>query len=145
MPTRQQLEAAAEARQAFGQLQGNFWGGRFVLNGITLIFERKGGFTFVIALYSSIDAQGLWWYGLQERHWSKWTEGSYLAFLMKDADGVSVVVLDPIESTRLLDMTEPSADRNKKIHIRRPANGGKIYVVEWPDFRLADRLQRLPM
>ena len=142
MPTRDQFEDGERSRRAFGELQLAQWG-PYHLNGIRLIFQPKDDFIFVVYLYASINTEGLWFYGIQSTDWSRWTKLNYLAFLMRDADGVTSALLDPQESKRLLDLHEPKSNGDKKLHIRRPKNMGQIYFDKWPEFPLSAKLRRL--
>jgi hypothetical protein len=62
---------------------------------------------------------------------------------MKESNEVNYVLLDQKESETLLRKCGQDSKGEKKINIRRPASGGKIYIVEWEDFPLASRCNSL--
>lgn len=62
---------------------------------------------------------------------------------MKQSTEVNFALLEPLEAVELLSRCEPQSMRNKKVNIRVPANAGRIYIQEWQNFPLAERIQRL--
>ena len=142
MATHDQLECGRLARRAFGELQREEWG-PYHANGNIMIFKPQNEFIFVVTLYASVDQAGLWWFGCKRNDWASWSKRHYLAFLMKDEDGINSVLLDPQESQRLLGLHDPKSNGEKKLHIRRPKNMGSINFDKWKEFPLSTKLRRL--
>ena len=94
----------------------------------------------VFALYSDFHAQiSQWFYGVPKSEWEDWQNQS-LAILMKESSEVYYVLLNPMETVTLLNRCGQDSKEEKKINIRRPTSGGKLYFVEWEEFPLSSRL-----
>src|SRR5713101_8710995 len=131
-------ECGRRCRVSFGELFKPQWGsyrcgGR---GSSKMLFESNT----VFALYSDFHAdQSQWWYGVPKSEWEDWQNQS-LAILMKESSEVYYVLLNPKETVTLLSRCGQDSKGTKKITIRRPTSGGRIYFVEWQEFPLPSRL-----
>lgn len=137
MPTARDRDFGKQCRLAFGELHAPMRGGSFYLSNCCVIFPAEK----VYVAYAAIPP--LWFYGISQGESESWENDQSLAFVLRDADGARYALLNANEAVTLLGKCPADDVGQKKIHIRRPVNSGQIYFVEWKDFRLSDRLQRL--
>jgi hypothetical protein len=83
-----------------------------------------------------------YFYDVYQDDWQAWDSDSYLAFLMRDGEQLSYVLMNPKESKELLDKINPATDGSKKINIYMP-RPGKLYIQKWPEFPFAARIIKL--
>jgi hypothetical protein len=106
-----------------------------------IVFEKH----VVFAAYSDFhECNSLWFYGVPRAEWEE-SPNQMLAFLMKESSEVTYVLLDGAEATLLLARVRLGQGGETRINIRRPANGGQIYFVEWQEFQLNKRTANLPV
>jgi len=104
-----------------------------------MLFNGKA----VFALYSDFHVRiSQWFYGVPKTEWEDW-QNQYLAILMKELNEVGYVLLNQKESVTLLSKCGQDSKGEKKINIRRPTGGGRIYIVEWEEFPLSSRQSSL--
>ena len=134
------VECGKRCRVAFADHFKPRWGS-YRLTGRKILFRDQP----VFAAYSDFHANiSQWFYGIPRDEWRDWPKQS-LAILMKESYDVSYVLLDPKESTSLLAKCGQDKNGEKKINIRMPTGGGRIYIVEWEDFPIHSRIARLPI
>ena len=147
MPIREEREWGERCRRSLANHLKPTWGRSYLSSDGVLFFRSKdGGELEINALYSTFnETSTLWWYSVKNDYWGDWQDNRHLAFLMRDADGVNYLILNPRESHTLLKNCGQGQDEDKNIHIRRPAHMGQEYFVEWQDLRLVGRIMPLPI
>ena len=147
MPTREEKEWGERSRRALGNHLQPTWGRSILSSNDVLYFRSNDGVGFeVVALYSMLNqVSSVWWFAVNRDYWAEWQRNRHMAFLMRDVDGVNYLILNPDESQRLLKNCEQGQSEDKNIHIRRPANMGQEYFVEWQDLCLNGRIKPLPI
>lgn len=111
--------------------------GELVLRGLWILAKDK---RIILACYSKL-LEIKFWYGVGQHDWQKWESDSCLAFLMRDGEELSYVLLNPKESQELLDKINPATTGSKNINIYM--GPGKLYIQEWPDFPFAGRIVKI--
>jgi hypothetical protein len=106
---------------------------------LTLADERK-----ILVRYSNCaSGRDSWFYDVKHKDWEKWdATNHHLAFLMRRGPECKYFILDPKESKYLLDNSKNAFDMSKKIDIRISARG-RIYIIQWKDLEIANRIQKL--
>ena len=113
--------------------------GSFSLRSRTLSFTGKSVFVSYSDFHANISQ---WFYGVPKHEWEDWKH-DFMAILMKESDEVNYILLDQRECVTLFKKCGQDSRGDKKINIRRPTNGGKIYIVEWEDFPLTSKCNPL--
>lgn len=132
-------ECGKRCRVAFSECFKSQWGA-YRFRDRQIIFKDS----VLLSLYSDYNVKGSkWFYGVPKIEWEDW-RGKHLLFLMKEANYVSYVMLNPNESEALLSKcSQDKTSGEKKISIRRRTNGGNIYFVEWNELHLLGRVHPL--
>ena len=136
MPRSEDLYSGRRCREALGKLLAGTRGGSYRINNCYLLFPTEE----IYAAYSGTPP--LWFYGIARSEWQVWPNDQPLAFILKDVDSIHYALLNPNEAQTLLGKCYANNNGQKKMHIRRPANSGQLFIVEWNDLRLSDRLKR---
>ena len=117
-------------RQKFAKYFENKWGSYELLGGSSYKFSNgRKVFTF----FSSLNDAN-WWFGVLEEYWKNWDDQTYMALLMREEIKCFTVMLNSINSKKLLNWIQPDQKNRKHINVRIPAGPGKIYIQEWQDF-----------
>lgn len=131
-------ECGRRCRKAFCESSKGNWG-EYSMRGRKITFRHKT----VFALYSDYNPlTSVWFYGVPSDEWQDWQD-QLLLILMKEADEVNYTILQPKETVSLLSRCGQDRIGDKKIHVRRPTGGGRLYFVEWQDFPLHNRIAPL--
>ena len=77
----------------------NEWGSYESLRGYLYKFSN---WKKVLTLYSRLNNNNVWWYGVSKLYLSKWDDKISISLLMRDGYRCDYVMLDPIESIKLL-------------------------------------------
>ncbi len=127
-------------REAFAEHLAKTWG-PLQLDGAWLSSVDKKK---ILIRYSNRAAgRDSWFYDVKQKDWEKWdATNHHLAFLMRHGPECSYLILSPEESKYLLDGSKSAADMSKKIDIRVSATG-RIYIIQWKDLEITDRIQKL--
>lgn len=117
-------------RKIFVKYFENKWGSYELLGGSSYKFsnERK-----VFIFYSNLN-HDRWWFGVSKKYWGNWDDQTNMALLMREENKCSSVMLNPIDSKKLLNRIQPAQQNQKHINVRIPSGPGKIYIQEWQDF-----------
>lgn len=108
--------------------------GKLILKGYWIL--ANDGMKF-LAICASLS-EDRFWYGVTHHDWQNWDDNCYLIFLMRDGEQVSYVMMDPVDSRKLLDKINPGKN-SKIINVRMPSSG-KLYIQAWEDFQFAARI-----
>ncbi len=139
---RERRELGKQSRKLLVKHLEPEWGWMVLKDTIRLVAEDQS--QQIICLYSggSSDSAGKWFFGINKKYWSNWRDNDYLAFLMRDGNSCSYILLSSDEAKHLLSESGPDMNGEKKINIRTPASG-KIYFQELPDFNIEGRIVTL--
>lgn len=133
-------ECGIRCRVALGNILKSQYGA-YRLKGRKLLFKDTKIFTVYTDFHPEISQ---WFYGVPEIEWGDW-KNQYLAAIMKESNKAYYVLIPSDETALLFSKCGKDYKGNKKINIRRPTSGGKIYFVEWQEFPLPRRLLFLPV
>jgi hypothetical protein len=134
-------QCGIRCRLAFGDHLKPRWGA-YRLKGRKILFRDQPVFAAYSDFHENISQ---WFYGIPKIEWEDW-QSQFLAILMKESYEVSYVLLDPSESALLLAKCgKDKKTDEKKINIRMPTSGERIYIIEWKDFPLYSRISHLPV
>ncbi len=123
-------------RQKFARYFENKWGSYELLRGSSYKFSNgRKVFTF----FSSLN-DAIWWFGVSKKYWKNWDDQTYMALIMREEIKCSTVMLNPINSKKLLNRIQPAQQNQKHINVRIPSGPGKIYIQEWQDFPFEENI-----
>ena len=124
-------------REALGKFLAPTHGGSYSVDNSFLYFPTER----IYVAYSGTPP--LWFYGIAQHECHAWPHNQSLALILKDSDVIRYAVLTSNEAKTLLGKCNADDAGQKKLHVRRPQNSGQLYLVEWKEFRLFDRLTLL--
>jgi len=117
-------------RQKFAEYFEDKWGSYKLLGGSSYKFSN--GRT-VLTFFSSLN-NAIWWFGVSKKYWKNLDDQTYVALIMREEIKCSTVILNPIDSKKLLNRIQPAQQGQKHINIRIPSGPGEIYITEWQDY-----------